>query len=293
MRVVALVIAVASVGGAIAARAAARAEATEATSDEAYAPSTAAAPFLSLGYRELVADLLFVRLRGYFGGRESNAPDMAALVEAIVELDPGFYPIYEYGAMAMTLAERGVDQSIYSRAVAVLERGIQHHPTSWRIPMLAAMMYSQDLQTEDPAQRRIWDERAPLLIEAAVRNPDAPQTVALTAASLRSKLGQQQRAAGYLRELYLTTTDKAAQDRIVARLAAIEEANADAITAELSEDRRRFEDAWKRERPAVPASTYLLIGPPLTPGFSLVELATGGRDLVGSDETSPLEPLVE
>ncbi len=40
--------------------------------------------------------------------------------------------------------------------------------------------------------------------------------------------------------------------------------------------------AWLRDRPAVPATMYLLIGPRPAPGFDLRELATGGRDLVGA-----------
>ena len=50
------------------------------------------APLLFLGYREVAADILFVRLRGYFGGYQNDAEGIASLCEAIVELDPRITP---------------------------------------------------------------------------------------------------------------------------------------------------------------------------------------------------------
>ncbi|HET9625764.1 MAG TPA: hypothetical protein VFP84_30580 [Kofleriaceae bacterium] len=41
----------------------------------------------------------------------------------------------------------------------------------------------------------------------------------------------------------------------------------------------------------MPPSIYVLIGKPLTPAFDLGELATGGRDLVGTQDVERLEPL--
>jgi hypothetical protein len=36
---------------------------------------------------------------------------------------------------------------------------------------------------------------------------------------------------------------------------------------------------------------YLLLGPPLSPRFDLADLATGGRDLVGTQDIEQLEPV--
>lgn len=286
-----LVVAAVSLGGAYAARGAIADDAASRDDDGVYAPSAGAAPYLSLGYREVAADLFYVRLRGYFGGAANTADGVASLVEAVVALDPSFYRVYEYGAAAITLAKRGVDQAAYRRAVAILERGTSQFPTSWRIPMFAGQMYSQDLETKDPAERRAWDERAVLLTESAVRKPDAPQGAAIWAAGMRSKLGQQDIAVAQLRELYLVTPDADARKRIVEKLSKLQASNADGIAAELAETRRTFETAWLRDRPAVRASTYILLGPPLGESFDLGELATGGRDLVGSENAPPLDPI--
>jgi hypothetical protein len=288
---VAAVVVLAAVGGARSARQAAEAEAPRVLSDEPYAPAPGTAPLITLGYRELAADLLFLRLMGYFGGSESTANGVASLVEAIVALDPQFHRIYEWGANAITLASRGVDNAAFLRALAVLDAGARRFPDDWKLPYLAGEIYTQDLRTTDPAQRRAWDERGTLLTESAIRKPNAPIEAATWAATMRTRLGQHQRAVDGLREMLLTTSDEAARARLLAKLAELEHDAASELAAELQESRHRFEAAWHAARPAVPASMYLLLGPPLSPGFNLADLATGGHDLVGTQDIERLEPV--
>jgi hypothetical protein len=285
------IVAVLALGGARIARQAAEDLAPRVIADEPYAPTPETAPLVTLGYRELFADLLFLRLKGYFGGRENTANGVAALVEAIVALDPEYRKTYEWGARAITLAGRGVDNRAYLRAIAVLEAGARRFPDDWRLPYLAGEIYTQDLQTKDPAERRAWDERGTLLTESAIRKPNAPIETATWAATMRTRLGQHQRAVDGLREMLLTTSDEAARVRLLAKLADLEHGAASELAAELQEARHRFEAAWHAARPAVPASMYLLLGPPLSPRFDLADLATGGRDLVGTEDAERLEPV--
>jgi hypothetical protein len=284
-------IALLALAGARFAREAAELEAPKVFADEPYAPAPGTAPLVTLGYRELFADLLFLRLKGYFGGSETTANGVAGLVEAIVALDPSYQVIYEWGARAITLAGRGVDNAAYLRAIAVLEIGGQQFPTDWKLPYLAGQIYAQDLQTQDAAQRRAWDERATLLTESAIRKPNAPAEAATWAATMRTRLGQHQRAVDGLREMLLVTDDEAARARLIAKLADLEHDSANELASELLDARRQFEATWQAERPAVPLAMYLLIGPPLAPRFDLGTLATGGRDLVGAQPIERLEPL--
>lgn len=246
-----------------------------------YTPSAQVAPFLSLGYREAMADVFYVRLRGYFGGYRGTTGDgMASLGEAIVSLDPRFHSAYYYAANAMTIAESGVDQRTNLRAVALLERGVKEFPDDWKLPHLAGQIYIQDLESKDDAQQRAWKERGLQLIESAIRKPGAPMEAATWAAAVRSRLGQKQRAIAGLRELLLTSTNDAARKRMIDSLAKIEDADSTAIAAEVLEMRRQFEDEWKSLRPDLPATMYLLVGAPVRPGFDMTDLATGGRDLI-------------
>ena len=255
-----------------------------------YAPSPAAAPFASLGYREAAADVLFIRLVGYFANRQANAQAMAPLVEAVVALDPQYHRIYEFGAMAMTLAS-GATQDSFLRAIAVLERGIAEFPNDWKLPNLAGQMYTQDLQSSDPAQQRAWNEKGLLLVESALRKPGASPEAATWAATMRTKLGQHERAVRELREMILLTPDAQARERMIAKLNTLENSDQAEVAAELFEQQKLIEGDRKRNRPSVPPTMYALVGTRLAPAFDLAKLATGGADLVGSAPIQVLEPL--
>ncbi len=290
-RLVVTFIAVAGFGTARFARTAAQAESVEGGADEVYSPSPGAAPFVSLGYRELAADVLFVRLRGYFGGDHNTADGIASLVEAIVALDPQFHRAYDYGARAMELATTGVDNAIYLRAIGVLDTGMKVFRDDWRLPDLASEIYTQDLQTDDPAKRREWDEKGTLLAESSVRKPGAPQEAATWAATMRTRLGQHERAAAGLKEMLLVTNDPTTRARLIDKLAALDHADAAEIAGEIYEQRRKFEQAWRADRPTLPATMYILLGAHPQPGFDLGDLATGGRDVTGTDEVEKLPPV--
>ena len=263
----------------------------QAAANQPFVPSPDAAPFVSLGFREAAADLLYVRMIGYFIGETSTGDGVGDLAEAIATLNPAFDRVYEYGANAMTLAKHDVDQAIFLRAIKLLERGMRQFPKDWKLPYLAGQMYTQDLKTDDAAQRRAWDEKGTLLVESAVRKPGAPPNAAMWVASMRTKLGQRERAVSGLREMLLLTKSDAARKRLLASLVTLEERDADALAAEIFSQRYQFERTWKRGRPAVPPTFYLLIGSRISPGFDMTDLATGGRDLFVEDKNETLGPL--
>jgi hypothetical protein len=248
-----------------------------------FAPTPAAAPFASLGYRELTADLLSLRLVGYFAGTGDDANVTAQLVEAIAALDPRYRRIYEFGARAITLAETSVNNQTYLRAIAVLEAGAKQFSEDWKLPYLASQIYLQDLVTDDKAQQSIWDDRGLLLLESALRKPNAPSDAAASAAVMRTKLGQTQRAANELREMLLVTSDKKAQQQLIQRLADLQAASADEVAAEVLEQRNRFEREWKRQRPGLPPTMYVIVGDKPAAAFDLGLMATGGRALLDVD----------
>jgi hypothetical protein len=288
---IALLIAVAGIGGARLARTKASASVPP-EENLPFAPSPEAVPFLSLGYREVTADLFYVRLIGYF----SFAPDpdfAAALVEAIVALDPKFQPAYEFGAFALTDARSPIVQERALQAVSLLERGMAEFPKAWRLPYLAGQIYLGDLATNDPAQRRRWDDRGALLLESASRKPGAPSDAALMAATIQTRTGQQQRAIENLKEILLLTDDAKARGTILTQLAQLTNESSDELAAESQQSKERFEKAWKSERDTVPASMYLLIGPRLPAAFDLGAMATGGRDLIGTEGFDHLPPLTD
>ncbi|HEY4177023.1 MAG TPA: hypothetical protein VGM90_09340 [Kofleriaceae bacterium] len=288
---IALLIAVAGLGTARYARTAASAAVPEEVA-KPFVPTPDAVPYLSLGYREMVADLLYVRLVGYFA--VSPDPDSGgALAEAIVALDPQFQPAYEFGAIALTDARSTPVQARQLQAIALLERGIKAFPRSWKLPTLAGQLYVGDLMTTDKAQREKWDERGAMLLESASRKPGAPADSAMIAATLQTRIGKQQRAIENLDEILLLTEDPKARTKILEQLAQLSHENSDELAAEIQDKQREFDRSWKQQRDSVPPSMYVLIGPVLPRSFNLIDLATGGRDIVGATGFERLDPVTD
>jgi hypothetical protein len=249
--------------------------------DEPYAPSPAAAPFVAFGFREVAADLLWIRAIGYFGGDDDTADGVRSLIDAIVALDPHVWRAYSWGAIAVNNARGGDDNRAGLWAVDLLEKGMLQFPESWELPITAGQILVLDLKSDDPAQVAAWRDRGLLLLERGVRMPGAPEGLATLIAHMRTELGQHERAVTDLREMILLAKDERAKRKLIDKLASLEASSADDIRAELDRERRRFEERWFAERPELPATMYVLVGPrpvPRTPADLAID-----RDLFGAE----------
>jgi hypothetical protein len=256
--------------------------------DRPFAPSAGSAPYVSLGYRELGADLLWIRALGYFGGDDHPAAGTRALIEAIVALDPRFERVYAWGGIAITSVGSDATNEDRLAAIRVLERGMKEFPDNYRLPLYAGQIYTGDLESKDPAQVEAWQLEGARYLERAVRTPGAPKAVGAFVAHLRSKLGQRDKAIRDLRELILYTKSAEERDKLVKKLAELEDRDKEGLLYELEVEQKRFEAEWQARRPEVPPSMYLFLGAPLAPAFDLEDLAVD-RDLVGTE--APIEPL--
>ncbi|MCE9574254.1 MAG: hypothetical protein K8W52_13990 [Deltaproteobacteria bacterium] len=255
-----------------------------------YAPSPGAVPFVSLGYRELAADLLWVRMLGYLGGHSDTAEGIHGLVVAAAAADPNFPEVYTIGARAMRVADKGVDATTLEEAAEFVQSGMAAHPDDYALPELAGEIYVADLDSKDPAQKRVWQEKGAALLEKALRMPGATAEDATLVAALRSKLGQHERAVRELREMMLVSKDAASRRDMLEKLAELEQRDASAVELEIKTAREAFETAWQRDRPDVPEGMYVLLGPPRKPYIDFADLASD-RDLISAGDEEVLEPL--
>jgi hypothetical protein len=253
-----------------------------------WAPSAASAPYVSLGYREMLADLLWIRVVGYVGGDDDRAEGTRALIEAITTLDPKFQRVYAWGGLAMSSIGTHASTADLLGAIKILEQGMALFPDDYNIPLRAGQIYTVELETTDPAQRREWNLRGAQFLERAVRIPGSPRDVATFAAYLRTQLGQREKAVRDLRELIVYTTNPKEREKMIQKLAELEESDASAIDYELEVEAKRFDTAWHTIRPELPPTMFVMLGAPLAPTFRLDDLAVD-RDLIGTDE--PIEPL--
>jgi len=286
---VACSIGLAAIVGARVAREAAKDGAPKQLIETPYAPSPRAAAFVSLGYREALADLLWVRLTGYFGGDENTGEGVAGLVEAIVTLDPDFQRVYDWGALATTAAHHDVDTRSYLRAVAVLDKAAKRYPDDWRYPGLAAEIYTQDLVTIDPTNKASYEEAGALRADTACHHNGAPKSFCELMIFEHTQQGKVRIAVEEIKSELLATTDEKVVRRLTEKLKELEPLDTAAAQTQLLAQGHAFTTQWQRERPDLPPLMFALVGSPLSPAFSLRD--TAGQDIFGSQPVAePLPP---
>ncbi len=287
------VIALALIAGAQVVGGAANADrkATAKRTTEPYAPSPGAARIASLGYREAMADLLWVRALVAFGGEvDPSARSVRGLIEAIAALDPSFEEPMEWGALAMQSFTMALTQDDYLQVLRVLEEAMARFPKNYHLPQRAGEIYAMRLKSEDPAQVRAWKAKGAALLSRAIRMPGAPKSLGTWVAHLQTELGQRDTAIRDLRELLLYTTDRESRRRLLEKLAKISNTSTEALSAEIDDARRRFNEAWDRDRPELTPSMYVIVGPPRPPWFDPATLADDPT--VPTVEATPLLPAL-
>jgi tetratricopeptide (TPR) repeat protein len=248
-------------------------------------PPPRLAPVLAIGERELWADITWVRAIAYYTATRHGESDLRYLnrfIDNILALDPRFHRVYEWAAYAVTFKQARATQEEFATSVRYLERGVREYPDDWELLWLLGQRYWLDLDGT-PEQRKQYIERATELIERAMRAPGAGEELPLYAATLRSKLGQRDRAVRTLRELILTTDNPRARRKMLERFRLLTEA--EGLAEELELAAKSFRERWEGELPYAPDALFVILGerPPKLMEFE--DLATE-RDLFGTEGMS-------
>lgn len=263
-----------------------RGKADELLDERRWVPSPRAARILSAGYNEAAADLFWARTLIYYGEgmeRGGTMPDVEPMLDAVTALDPAFRRVYWWGAYAVTYRRGAATQAEFRSSVKILERGLEVYPDDWELNWLLGLRYFLDLEAEDEAERQRYRETGAGYIERAMRLPGSPPDLPVLAASMRTKLGQLDRAVRELREMILTTTDPEVRKQLEMKLSDLVDEDTRAAIAEAA---RSFEQQWKATLPYAPPSLYILIGPRPEP-LDLEALSVGETFTASPDQASP------
>jgi tetratricopeptide (TPR) repeat protein len=173
-------------------------------------PPPAALRAASLGYRGMMADLVWLLTIQYLGGHlttDRRVPELRRLVDTVVDLDPHFVEAYTLGALFL-----GYTAGDLAGAVALLERGIRHNPARWELPHDLARTYYLDL--EDYPKALHW-------FQVADRMPGRPPYVPRLIARLLAATGHRETALELweaLRESATSDWVREIADREIAKL---------------------------------------------------------------------------
>jgi len=258
--------------------AAAERDTTETYEDIYYLPPPAWLPVFSLGYREALADLIWMRALVYFGEefRERGAGrHVFDYGEAILALDPDFRRVYRWIGMAGIYRPNAVSVADTRRAVGFLERGVARFPNDGELAwdLGATEMYELVPMLPAGPEKDALKLQAATHMMTAARLGAGPAWLVLANATQLERLGKMEQAARHLEEMYGSVQDPDLRSQIATQIAAIR-GRSEAEAFERAN--RQLDAAHRRDYPYLPLGLYVLVRE--TPST---------RAAMGSEDTPP------
>jgi len=236
--------------------------ATQRYEDVYYVPPPEWLPVLSLGHREALADLLWLKALVYFGeelshrGEVRHAFDYA---EAIAHLDPYFKRAYRWIGMAAIYRTGTVTAADARRAADFLERGARIFPDDGELAwdLGATLAYELAPLLHDAREKEEVKTRGIEHLALAARLGAGPPWLALSNAAQLRRLGHAEQAIRHLEEMYATVRDPDTKEQIRLHL---EQLRSRAYAEAFVQAHRELEQNRRRDFPYVPPTLYLLLG---------------------------------
>ena len=239
--------------------------------------------------RQLMADVTWFRTLVYYADAQDAGGDfryLESFLDTILALDPGFERVYRWAAYAATYRDGPPSQKEFQTSLKYLDLAMARYPENYEYFWLAGLRYWLDLKSDDPDQQRSYKERGADLIDLAMRKDNAPPRLPTLAATMRTRLGQHERAIRDLREMILTAEDEHTRKLMLNRFRQISERPD--LTDELESFAKAFEEGWSDTLPFAPPTLYVLLGPRPAAAFDFADLATE-HDLFGVAPVLELE----
>lgn len=166
-----------------------------------YSPETLKA--LGFGYDRAMSSLLWLRFLQYTPPGKVKQDHFSWLyrdLRTISELDPYFYPVYEHGAIFLSVITEDK-----KGAESIFLRGIQYFPERWRIRAFLAYHYHFELNDLPKAAEQY---------RIGATLPGAPSLLAIVASNFMSKSKSNSAGILFLEDVLKTTRDPEARRRI-------------------------------------------------------------------------------
>lgn len=217
----------------------------------------------SLGYREALADLLWMKALVYYGEELVHRGDVKNLYrygDAILALDPDFKRVYRWVASSAIYRTGNVTVSDAYAAIRYLEVAARRFPDDGELAWDLGANYAFELapMLDDEAKREEARRKGLEYLEAAALRNAGPPWLGLQAAGELNALGQREQAIRHLEDVYAITSDAAVKARIERDLATL---RSQAYAEALRRTAQELEADRVRDFPYMDATLYLLVGP--------------------------------
>lgn len=160
-----------------------------------------------LGYRQAVADLIWIKAVQHLGERKPSIQSYLWAYHAadvLTDLDPKFSFVYQsVGTVLGVWAERPKE------SIAILTKGMQHNPTVWELPFFTGYDYYYLLNQPREAAR---------YFQIASELPGAPDYLGRLAVRMSVEAGDHSAALEFLQRLYAHTPDERIREGLQRRI---------------------------------------------------------------------------
>jgi tetratricopeptide (TPR) repeat protein len=276
---------------------------TQRYEDTYYVPPEAWLRIFSLGHREALADLLWLRMLVYFGedmSHRGSSRHLFRYADAIIALNPNFIRAYRWVATTGAYRPNGRGIEDVRKAIEYLERAAQVAPDDGHVAWELGAFYLYDLRPllKDEAERERAKRVAFDHLKVAVLRRAAPPWMSLNIANLLTDMGERDRQIAYLQQLYEQSSERD-REQIMIQLERLKNSS---FAEAFVRDHANAEAQRKRDFPYLDLEMFLQVGakpaydhlPLLLHGFdpSAVRTAVEGVDTVGDtapDEAPPDE----
>lgn len=173
----------------------------------AYLPKGEYLKLAVLGYRQVVADLIWLQAVQHIGAKRDTQLGYTwtyHAVDVLTDLDPTFVPPYQATGLFL-----GVLAGRHEDGVAILKKGIEHNPASWHLPFLAG--YISYYERCDPAAGGDF-------FRIAARVPGAPAYLPQLAARMTVESGDSSAALEFLERFSRSVADERVREALSRRM---------------------------------------------------------------------------
>ena len=160
-----------------------------------------------LGYRQLAADLIWLKAVQHFGVRNQTTEGYLwayHAVDVLTDLDPKFAYAYQVAGTIL-----GVWANRPHESVAILTKGMRENPDVWQIPFFLGYDYYYELH--DPATAARYFRIASTL-------PGAPAYLPRLAARMTVEAGDPEAALEFLQRFYQQVQDERLREALAQRM---------------------------------------------------------------------------
>ena len=173
----------------------------------AYLPKGQYLKLASLGYRQILADIIWLQAVQHLGARTDTNQGYRwtyHAVDVLTDLDPTFVPAYQAAGTIL-----GVWAGRTQESIAILKKGMQHNPEVWQLPFLIGYDYFYELC--DPSNAAHYLQIAAML-------PGAPDYLPRLAARMAVEAGDPQAALEFLERFVRQTNDARLREMLSERM---------------------------------------------------------------------------